>query len=101
MENKPLIQTKLFRPRITDDLVARPRLFEKLDCNRGNPLTLVAAPAGYGKSTLLSSWLERVDCPNAWISLDEHDNHTAVRDPNRRCETDDTLIIVWLPANCP
>jgi LuxR family maltose regulon positive regulatory protein len=70
-----ILQTKLYRPRVTDDLVARPRLFEKLDCNRGNPLTLVAAPAGYGKSTLLASWLEGVDCPNAWISLDERDNN--------------------------
>jgi LuxR family maltose regulon positive regulatory protein len=71
----PIIQTKLYRPRVTDDLVARPRLFEKLDCSSGNPLTLVAAPAGYGKSTLLASWLEGVDCPNAWISLDEQDNN--------------------------
>jgi LuxR family maltose regulon positive regulatory protein len=70
-----ILQTKLYRPRVTDDLVARPRLFEKLDCNRGNPLTLVAAPAGYGKSTLLASWLVEVDCPNAWISLDEQDNN--------------------------
>jgi LuxR family maltose regulon positive regulatory protein len=71
----PIIQTKLYRPRVTDDLVARPRLFEKLDCSSDNPLTLVAAPAGYGKSTLLASWLEGVDCPNAWISLDEQDNN--------------------------
>jgi len=47
-----ILQTKLYRPRVTVDLVARPRLFEKLDCNRGNPLTLVAAPAGYGKNHL-------------------------------------------------
>jgi len=74
----PLNQTKLYRPHITDDLVARPRLFDQLDCNRGKPLTLVSAPAGYGKSTLLSSWLEGVDCPYAWLSLDEYDDNLGI-----------------------
>jgi len=38
------------------------------------PLTLVSAPPGYGKSTMISSWLESVDCQYAWLSLDENDN---------------------------
>ena len=42
------------------------------------PLTLVSAPAGYGKSTLISCWLEAVDCPTAWLSLDERDNELGV-----------------------
>jgi LuxR family maltose regulon positive regulatory protein len=41
-------------------------------------LTLVSAPAGYGKSTLVSSWLETLDCPAIWLSLDENDSDLAV-----------------------
>lgn len=70
----PLIQTKLHRPPLPVDLVPRPRLIEWLNQHQRRPLTLVSAPAGYGKSTLISCWLESVDCPNAWVSLDEHDN---------------------------
>jgi hypothetical protein len=55
-------------------MVKRPRLTTWLDQRRGRPLTLISAPAGYGKSTLITCWLEQVDCLNAWISLDEHDN---------------------------
>ena len=69
-----ILTTKLHRPRITDDLIPRPRLLAQLERSHGNPLILTAAPAGYGKSTLLASWLGQVDCPNAWISLDEYDN---------------------------
>ena len=69
-----LIQTKLNRPPLPVDLVKRPRLTAWLEQRRERPLTLVSAPAGYGKSTLISCWLEGVDCPTAWISLDEHDN---------------------------
>jgi LuxR family maltose regulon positive regulatory protein len=54
----PLIRTKLYRPRITGELVPRPRLLERLDYRRDRPLTLVVAPAGYGKTTLVASWLE-------------------------------------------
>jgi LuxR family maltose regulon positive regulatory protein len=70
----PLIRTKLYRPRTTGDLVPRTRLLERLEERRGRPLTLVVAPAGYGKTTLVSSWLEACDRPNAWLSLDEGDN---------------------------
>jgi LuxR family maltose regulon positive regulatory protein len=74
-ENTPaLIQTKLNRPHLPVDLVPRPHLTAWLELRRQRPLTLVSAPAGYGKSTLISSWLETVDCPTAWVSLDERDN---------------------------
>ena len=76
-EALPLIRTKLYRPRITGDLVPRPRLLEQLEQRRDRPLTLVVAPAGYGKSTLVSSSLETCDWPSAWLSLDEHDNDLA------------------------
>jgi LuxR family maltose regulon positive regulatory protein len=47
---------------------------ERLEERRYRPLTLVSAPPGYGKSTLVSCWLDRCEIPFAWLSLDEHDN---------------------------
>ena len=70
----PLNRTKLYRPPLPSDLVARPRLVNLLDFRPLRPLTLVSAPAGYGKSTLISCWAETLDCPVAWVSLDEHDD---------------------------
>lgn len=69
-----IIQTKLNRPPLPVNLVPRPHVTTWLEQRRARPLTLVSAPAGYGKSTLISCWLESVDCPTAWVSLDEHDN---------------------------
>lgn len=69
-----LIQTKLHRPPIPNDLVPRPRLTEWLTQHRQRPLFLISAPAGYGKSTLISCWLRGLDMPTAWISVDESDN---------------------------
>ena len=69
-----LIRTKLHRFPIPEGHVHRPRLLERLEQNRQRPLTLVSAPAGYGKSTLVSSWLQGCACPNAWVSLDQNDN---------------------------
>ena len=72
--NIGIIRTKLHRPPVTRDLVPRMQLLERLEYHRQRPLTLVAAPAGYGKSTLVSHWLEASACPGAWVSLDEDDN---------------------------
>ena len=69
-----ILRTKLHRPPLPQDLVPRTRLLERLDNGRVRPLTLVSAPAGYGKSMLVSSWLEKADWPNAWLSLDEADS---------------------------
>ena len=85
--NQVLLRTKLHRPRVTADLVDRPRLKERLNSSLDRPLILVAAPAGFGKSTLLSAWLEGLTTgrggvtpplPNAWLSLDENDNDLSV-----------------------
>ena len=70
----PVLQTKLYRPRTTQDYVRRSRLNDRLKQIERHPLTLVSAPAGYGKSVLLSAWLEQCSCPGAWLSLDENDN---------------------------
>src|SRR5439155_22973428 len=53
-----LLVTKLARPSVGADLVARPRLTNQLHLGIQRPLTLIAAPAGFGKTTLLSTWLE-------------------------------------------
>jgi LuxR family maltose regulon positive regulatory protein len=50
-------------------------LLEQLDKHHSRPLTIVAAPAGYGKSVLISSWLKAGDYPGAWVSLDKNDNN--------------------------
>src|SRR5512136_214719 len=71
-----LTLTKLHRPRVGRGLVPRPQLLERLNVSQS--LTLVLAPAGYGKTTLLSTWLETCDIPSAWLSLDEHDDDVVV-----------------------
>lgn len=73
-EPLPLLATKLYRPPVRPDLEPRTRLVERLDHNRHRPLTLISAPAGYGKTILASMWLEACGCPGAWVSLDETDN---------------------------
>jgi len=70
----PLLRTKLHRPPVVGDHLHRQRLLDRLDQRRRRPLTLVSAPAGYGKSTLVSCWLESCDCPGVWYALDEDDN---------------------------
>jgi LuxR family maltose regulon positive regulatory protein len=57
------ILTKLHRLQLPADLVARPMLLKWLSQHRRRPLTLVSAGAGYGKTTLVSSWLEDTDWP--------------------------------------
>ena len=68
------LQIKLRRPQVPKTLVPRTALLEVLETNIERSLTLISAPAGYGKSVLLSSWLEGSRFPSAWISLDHHDN---------------------------
>lgn len=96
----PLLRTKLYIPPVQPELVSRPRLIERLNTGLHRKLTLVSAPAGFGKTTLLSAWVkERVEVRDGrldgaqshqspifsrrspkfvWLSLDENDN-----DPTR------------------
>lgn len=73
----PLVVTKFFVPIASHTLIARPRLTALLEESLKYPLTLVSAPAGFGKTTLLSAWVQSFP-PNhpqlAWLSLDEEDN---------------------------
>lgn len=66
--------TKLFIPPPRPNLVPRPRLTERLDQGLNLPLTVVVAPAGFGKTTLVSAWLAGSACPAAWLSLDAGDD---------------------------
>ncbi|MFN8469489.1 MAG: LuxR C-terminal-related transcriptional regulator [Caldilineaceae bacterium] len=65
-------RTKLRPPRLSEDLLRRPRLIEKLE--RPQTLSLVIAPAGYGKTTLISTWLAQCGVPYAWLSLEREDD---------------------------
>jgi LuxR family transcriptional regulator, maltose regulon positive regulatory protein len=72
----PLLASKLAAPAMPGGMVARPRLFVLLDAGVERPVTLVAAPAGSGKTMLLTSWVSAVSPPGpvAWLSLDPGDN---------------------------
>ena len=72
----PLLETKLYVPRPRRGLVPRPRLSQRLDRGTASKLMLISAPAGFGKTTLLTEWLadERLA---AWLSLDRADNDPA------------------------
>jgi LuxR family transcriptional regulator, maltose regulon positive regulatory protein len=73
----PLLETKLYVPRPRRELVSRPRLSERLGRGSASKLTLISAPAGFGKTMLLAEWLAAVPAgrpPVAWLSLDQADN---------------------------
>ena len=74
----PLLSTKLHIPQVRPELVPRPHLIERLNVGLHRKLGLVSAPAGFGKTTLLSEFAARCRQPVAWLSLDQGDN-----DPNR------------------
>ena len=69
-------RVKLRPPRLPEDVIARPRLLGRL--NRMAALSLIVAPAGYGKTTLVSTWQAQTGLPSAWFSLDKRDNDPAL-----------------------
>ncbi|MBE3063400.1 MAG: hypothetical protein IMZ69_00040, partial [Spirochaetes bacterium] len=73
-QSREPLATRLRPPLIRPALVERARLFRLLDEGARRPLTLVSAPAGFGKTTLLAEWVERCGLPVAWVSLEEADN---------------------------
>jgi LuxR family maltose regulon positive regulatory protein len=72
-----ILNTKLFIPRSRKNLVSRPRLVNRLNAGQDKKLTLIAAPAGFGKTTLLSEWIPSSPRCVTWLSLDEGDNSPA------------------------
>ena len=75
-----ILQTKLIIPPLNAQLVQRPRISEKIDAgiHAGHKLTLVAAPAGFGKSTAVSIWAHQTQSRVTWLALDEGDNESSV-----------------------
>ncbi len=70
-----VVQAKLHRPRIVSGLAPLLRAQQRLTHDLDRPFTLISAPAGFGKTTLLSEWLRVTSRPGAWLTLDAHDNH--------------------------
>jgi LuxR family transcriptional regulator, maltose regulon positive regulatory protein len=73
-----VLASKLFIPTPTRKLVTRPRLVERLNAGLQRKLTLISAPASFGKTTLAGEWVASCGRPAAWLSLDETDS-----DPSR------------------
>ncbi|MCU6711945.1 winged helix-turn-helix domain-containing protein [Paenibacillus sp. J5C_2022] len=69
-----IVKTKLTIPPVSNDLVDRSSLMRLLHKGMGTKLTLLSAPAGYGKTTALSKWTRLNNIRAAWLSLDQHDN---------------------------
>src|SRR5256886_2062710 len=79
------LATKLYIPRLRPNVVSRSRLIERLNEGLHRKLTLIAAPAGFGKTTLVSAWVASCDRQVAWLSLDKG-------------ESDPTLFLTYLVA---
>jgi len=73
----PILGIKLYVPQPRPQLVLRPRLIEQLNKGLHRKLTLISAPAGFGKTTVVSEWVASCGRPAAWLSLDEGENETA------------------------
>ena len=65
-----ILETKLYAPPIRPDTVSRPRLIERLNVRPERKVTLISAPAGYGKTTLAAEWLRSTGRPLGWLLLD-------------------------------
>ena len=87
----PILATKLYIPPPRPQVVLRPHLIERLNegLSAGRKLTLISAPAGFGKTTLVSEWVAGCGRPVAWLSLDEGDNDPdTLSDLPHRCFAD-------------
>ena len=73
-----MLPTKIVIPNTRNDVVERPRLYEVLINNKQKKVTIVQAPAGYGKTTFITQWIKKMQLSAAWLTLDHLDN-----EPNR------------------
>jgi len=74
LEELTLLRTKLHIPPLGSTCISRSRLIKRVDEGFGRKLTLISAPAGYGKSTLLADWVYQKKIATAWLSVDANDN---------------------------
>ena len=74
MFDQPLLQTKISLPQLPSRFIQRPRLTGRINQGVQGPLTLLAAPAGFGKTHLLIEWANETRLPIAWLTLDSDDN---------------------------
>jgi LuxR family maltose regulon positive regulatory protein len=74
---EPLLQTKLYIPEARTGLISRQHLIERLNQGMERKLTLLTAPAGFGKTSLLSQWVAQADRSAAWLSLEKDDDEIA------------------------
>ncbi len=74
---KLLLAKKLYVPPPRAHLVRRTRLIERLDDSMSRALTLISAPTGFGKTTLVADWIKQTRAPVAWVSLDRNDDDLA------------------------
>lgn len=72
--NVSLVSTKLYKPVLQSSIISRRRLIDKLNSGLQSKLILVSAPAGFGKTTILTDWIAQAQLPAAWVSLDSGDN---------------------------
>ena len=70
----PLLATKLHNPVLRPGSVLRPRMIEQLNAGLYGKQTLLSAPAGFGKTTLVTEWISSGHHATAWLSLDESDS---------------------------
>jgi LuxR family maltose regulon positive regulatory protein len=73
-----MLRAKLQAPTINQNIVSREKLLQKLKRGAESRLTLVIAPAGYGKTTAVLDWLKKCGLPSAWLSVDAYDNNPAL-----------------------
>ena len=73
----PVLTTKFYVPPFRLEMVSRPHLVEQLNAGLHRKLTLISAPAGFRKTTLLSEWSSHCERPVYWLSLDAADNDLA------------------------
>jgi len=96
----PLLTTKFNIPSPHQGIIQRPQLVKRLEAGTEGGITLVSAPAGYGKTTLVSAWINAIPTPAVWFSIEEADNdlfrfltYLATALQSRFPETGESLLI--------
>ena len=90
VQGLPLLLTKLYIPPIRSEMVSRPHLLERLDAGLYRKLTLISAPAGFGKTTLVGEWIASHRAPTSCLALARRgrQRHRSLSDLSRRGAAD-------------